>query len=146
MTERRSFDEESSAVQTHLGIIQDVIRRMAENSRSCKVWCVTLISAILVLVARAAEPQHVFIALVPTLLLMVLDLYYLALERAFRCSYKEFVDKLHNGSLEVHDVYRIQPAGSIPKTCLRCLTSFSIYAFYPFILGTVIVAWWVIAP
>ena len=78
-----NLDVESSAVQKHLEIIQGVITRMAENSRSCKVWCVTLVAATLVLVARTGEPQHALIALVPTALLLVLDTYYLALERAF---------------------------------------------------------------
>ena len=146
MTERRSFDEESSAVQTHLSIMQGVIGRMAGNSRSCKVWCVTLVAAILVLVARTAEPQLAFIALVPTVMFMVLDLYYLALERAFISSYKAFVEKLHDGVLEARDIYRVAPTGSIPKTFLSCLNSFSIYPFYLFTIGMVVFAWWVIAP
>ena len=50
-----SLNEESPAVQTHLTIMQGVIQRMAENSRSCKVWCVTLVAAVLVLVARTGS-------------------------------------------------------------------------------------------
>ena len=75
------LNEESSSVQTHLTIMQGVINRMAENSRSCKVWCVTLVAATLVLVARTGEPQHALIALVPTLLFLFLDSYYLALNQ-----------------------------------------------------------------
>ena len=52
MIDQSQLNHESSAVQKHLEIMQGVIFRMAENSRSCKVWCVTLVSAILVLVAR----------------------------------------------------------------------------------------------
>ena len=51
MVQGRPINEESSAVQSHLNIMQGVINRMAENSRSCKVWCVTLVAATLVLVA-----------------------------------------------------------------------------------------------
>ena len=83
MAENQPLNENSSAVQTHLTMMQGVITRMAENSRSCKVWCVTLVAAVLVLVARTGEPQHALIALVPTLLFLFLDSYYLALERAF---------------------------------------------------------------
>ena len=61
--------------------MQGVIQRMAENSRSCKLWCVTLVSATLVLVARTGESQSALIALGPTLLFLALDAYYLALER-----------------------------------------------------------------
>ena len=56
MTENRSLNEDPSSVQAHLTIMQGVIQRMAENSRSCKVWCVTLVAATLVLVARTGEP------------------------------------------------------------------------------------------
>ena len=83
MTEKQPLNEESPAVQAHLTIVQGVIQRMAENSRSCKVWCITLVSAVLVLVAQTKEPQYALIALVPAFLFLVLDTYYLALERAF---------------------------------------------------------------
>ena len=68
MAESENYGVESSAVQKHLEIIQAVISRMAENSRSCKVWCVTLVAATLVLVARTGEPKHALIALAPTAL------------------------------------------------------------------------------
>ena len=52
MSQEQPLNENSPAVQTHLTMMQGVINRMAENSRSCKVWCVTLVAAVLVLVAR----------------------------------------------------------------------------------------------
>ena len=55
MTEQSYLGHESAAVQKHLEIMQGVINRMAENSRSCKVWCVTLVAATLVLVARTGS-------------------------------------------------------------------------------------------
>ena len=91
MTEDRPISHESPAVRTHLEIVQGVIQRMAENSRSCKVWCVTLVSAILVLVARTGKAEHAMIAVAPTVLFLVLDAYYLSLEGAFRKSYDAFV-------------------------------------------------------
>ena len=48
-----------------------VVQRMAENSRSCKVWCVTLVAATLVMVALTGEQQHAVVALVPTLLFLL---------------------------------------------------------------------------
>ena len=56
MTAQPELNHDSSAVQKHLEIMQGVINRMAENSRSCKIWCVTLVAATLVLVARTGEP------------------------------------------------------------------------------------------
>ena len=147
MSANPSLNEESSAVQTHLTIMQGVINRMAENSRSCKVWCVTLVAATLVLVARTGEPQHALIALVPTLLFLFLDSYYLALERSFIRSQNAFVAKLHRGELESADIYRVVPTGMGWRLVGRCLLgSVSIWPFYLLVTATILLAWLLIIP
>lgn len=142
MKENPSLGVESSAVQKHLEIMQGVIQRMADNSRSCKVWCVTLVSAILVLVARTGKPEHALIALAPTVLFYVLDAYYLALERGFRRSHERFVCKLHKERITESDLYTVIPTGSTPKGILWALfKSFSILPFYAVVVATVVLAW-----
>ena len=142
-----SHGVDSSAVQRHLEIMQGVINRMAENSRSCKVWCVTLVAATLVLVARTGEPQHTLIALVPTLLFLFLDSYYLALERSFIASQNTFVRKLHRGELELADFYRVAPTGMGLSLVVRCLLgSVSIWPFYLLVAATILLAWLLIIP
>ena len=128
-------------MQAHLTIMQGVIQRMAENSRSCKVWCVTLVSAVLVLVARTENSDHALIALLPTLLFLILDTYYLALEQAFRRSYDNFVGKLHGEHLNMSDIYTVAPSGGIPGHFFASLRSFSIWLFYPAVGATVVLAW-----
>ena len=147
MSTNPSLNEESSAVRAHLNIMQGVINRMAENSRSCKVWCVTLVAATLVLVARTGEPQHALIALVPTLLFLVLDAYYLALERAFIKSQNAFVAKLHSDGLQRSDVYRVVPTGMGLGLVGRCLFgSVSIWPFYLLVAVTILLTWLLIIP
>ena len=146
MSENQPLNEESPAVQAHLTMMQGVINRMAENSRSCKVWCVTLVAAVLVLVARTGEPQHALIGLVPTLLFLFLDAYYLALERAFIKSQNAFVEKLHCGNLKLTDVYRVAPTGMGLLPVGRCLGSVAIWLFYPLVVVTVVLAWQLILP
>ena len=141
MTEPPSYDAESSAVQTHLKIMQGVIERMAENSRSCKVWCVTLVSASLILVARTDQPNYILVALVPIVLFLILDTYYLTLERAFRCSYDTFVEELKNDNISSSDLYIVKPTGTIPKLFMYSLRSFSIYIFYPILVISVLIIW-----
>ena len=127
--------------------MQGVINRMAENSRSCKVWCVTLVAATLVLVARTGEPQHALIALVPTLLFLFLDSYYLALERAFIGSQNAFVAKVHRGELESADLYRVVPAGMGWRLVGWCLLgSVSIWPFYLLVAVTILLTWLLIIP
>ncbi len=142
MTEQPPLNHESSAVQKHLEIMQSVITRMAENSRSCKVWCVTLVAATLVLVARTGEPRHALIALAPAALLYVLDAYYLMLEKRFRTSYNNFVDKVHDGQVSTTDLYSVVPDGPIVEAMLRAMfRSFSIVPFYVAVIATVLLAW-----
>lgn len=124
------LSETSPSVQGHLGILQSVIQRMAGNSTLCKTWCITVVSAILVIVADKGKPDFAFIALVPTLLFLGLDAYYLALEKAFRASYAEFVRKLHAGVAKAEDLYAVAPMGSYSKHQLEALKSFSVWGFY----------------
>ena len=147
MVENQPLNENSPAVQKHLEIMQGVINRMAENSRSCKVWCVTLVAATLVLVARTGEPQHALIALVPTLLFLFLDSYYLALERVFIRSQNAFVSKLQRDELDRADVYRVIPTGMGWRLVGRCLFgSVSIWPFYLLVAVTIILTWLLIIP
>ena len=127
------FNADSSAVQTHLSIMQDIIQRMAENSRSCKTWCVTIVSAVLVLVARVekSDSNDILIALAPAFLFLFLDTYYLALERGFRKSFETFVEKLHAADEDISsDLYVVETTGSRLSHFFRSLLSFSIWPFY----------------
>ena len=147
MPEQPVPDPDSPAIQTHLNIVPGVIQRMAESSRSCKLWCVTLVAATLVLVARTREPRHALIALVPTLLLLVLDAYYLALERALRNSYNAFVGDLHRGELCHSELFTVAPLGMDWRLVGRCLLgSVSILPFYVLVAATVLLAWLLVLP
>jgi len=146
MPDERKYGEESPAVQVHLGIAQSVIQRMASNSASCKAWCITLVAAILVIVADKGKPSYALIAAIPTLLFLVLDAYYLALERCFRVSYNEFIDKVHSGRVVASDLYAVVPRGSLVKVLAQSLGSFSIWPFY-LTLGVMIwLSMWIVIP
>ena len=146
MAESTNIGVESSAVQKHLEMMQGVIQRMAENSRSCKLWCVTLVAAVLVLVARTGEPRHALIALIPTLLFLFLDSYYLALEKAFRRSQNAFVAKLHEGKLQDNDIYKVVRKGMGTGLGVGSLLgSLSILPFYIPLAATILVVWlWIL--
>ena len=70
---------------------------------------------------------------------LILDAYYLALERVFRESYNSFVCKLARGELTPCDLYVVKPTGSVPRTFFRSLNSFSIWPFYAALAITVLV-------
>jgi hypothetical protein len=135
MSEPEEYRENSQAVQAHLRLLQSVIERMAGNSSSCKAWCIALVSAMLVVVGDKHQPEYVWIALIPTLLFLSLDAYYLALERGFRRSYNDFIDKVHRGRLAPSDLYSLEPSGSLFRQFLKSLKSFSVWPMY----GTLVV-------
>jgi hypothetical protein len=137
MPEVGKFGEDSAAVQAHLNITQAAITRMASNSAGCKAWCITLVSAILVIVADKGKPPYALIALIPAVLFLVLDAYYLALERCFRQSYNTFIEKLHGGQVASSDLYAVMPGGSVLKSFGAAILSFSIWPFYGTIVGMI---------
>lgn len=139
-TQAEPRSEESVAVQAHLQILQGVIQRMASNSTSCKAWCITLVSAMLVLVADKGKPELAWLAIVPSLLFFALDAYYLAMERAFRASYNAFVRKLHGGRVQAEDIYSISPKGEMSRHQIDALKSFSVWGFYGALVVLVMLA------
>lgn len=142
MASQPEYDANSEAVRTHLTILQDVIRRMAGNSASCKNWCILLVAAILVLVARTGAPAYALLALIPALLFLFLDAYYLALEQVFRNSYNAFVLKLHSdGAVGLSDLYVVRPVGPINKQMLVSLRSTSVWPFYLALVVAILLVW-----
>ena len=146
MAGNSNFNAESQAVQTHITIMQGVIQRMAENSRSCKVWCVIIVAAVLVLVARAEKPSYALIAFIPAILFLILDTYYLSLEQRFRNSYNEFVERLHRGELPASVLYDVKPTGSVWRHAWRSARSFSILPFYAALIVMVVIVWQAVVP
>ena len=136
------LNEASPSIQTHLQIIQGVIQRMASNSASCKTWCVTIVAAILVLAGEKENPKLVCIALMPTILFGALDVYYLGLEKGFRKSYNDFIEKLHSERLVASDLYSMTPTGG--RRLLESMTSFSIWGFYVTLILLAMLTVWLI--
>jgi hypothetical protein len=139
---------DSPSVQSYLTILQAVIGRMASNSANCKTWCITLVSAIVVIIADKGKPSYVWISIVPIVLFLVLDSYYLSLERQFRGVYNDFIRKLHFGNATVEDVFYVAPRAGGPATSaliLKASASFSVWPFYALLaLMLLVVRVWVL--
>jgi len=72
---------------TYLQMIQSIISRMASNSFLLKGWTVTLVSALFALAAKDSNHIYFVLAYFPTIMLWVLDGYFLSQERLFRSLY-----------------------------------------------------------
>lgn len=119
-----------TAVEAHLTMMQGVINRMATNSASCKAWCVSLVSALLVVIMDKGKSELFPVAYIPAILFLLLDGYYLVQEKRFRNSYNAFIDKLHANDIVANDLYAISPSGSWQAALLHSAKSFSIWPFY----------------
>jgi hypothetical protein len=123
---------ESPAVQSYLTIVQSVISRMASNSSSCKTWCLSLVSAIMVVVADKGTPNYIWISGVPILLFLILDSYYLSLERLFRGVYNDFIRTLHHGRATVDDIVLVGAHGGWRPASVNILKAGCSFAVWPF--------------
>lgn len=124
---------DSPAAQSHLSMVQGVISRLASNSSACKAWAIGLVSAIVLVVADRGHPDLLIVAGIPVLLFLVLDAYYLGLERRCRSSYETFVRRLHAGEATVDDAFVLAPRPrglDAIKEAYSAISSFSVYPFY----------------
>lgn len=129
------------ATQTYLSLLQGVISRMAGNSANCKTWSVSLVSAILVLAIDKGKPIAGLIGLLPVILFMWLDAYYLRLERAFRTRYNIFVKWLYREDTEPHPplfdmtpAFDVAPRDEPSNTISASMRSPAIWPFYSLLL------------
>ena len=81
----------------HLEMIQSIITRMAQNSFMIKGWSLTLVVAMFAFVPKTAY-LFIPIVIVPVLIFVCLDAYYLQLERRYRKLY-DIVKKKKNPML-----------------------------------------------
>lgn len=137
--------ETSKSIHLHLENMSSIIERMATNSESSKTWCISLVSAIIVVVSEEKTPRLIWLALLPTLMFFVLDVYYLSLERGFRSSYSEFVKKLHNNSLRLEDLFLFD-SGDVGSQVFKAISSFSVWPFYGLLTGGIILVSFLVDP
>ena len=71
----------------HLEFIQGVINRLASDSFRMKGWCVVLVAALFILLAREGRVEFIAVALIPVIAFWGLDGYFLWQERLYRALY-----------------------------------------------------------
>lgn len=131
MSDAGGYDLNSIAVQTHLQIYQNILARMASNSSSAKTWCVTVVTAILVLLIERKDQYALPIAAIPIILFSILDVYYLSLEKRFRRSYSKFVEVLHSGKDQAGvRVFEVLPDSNVARYVFDSVFSVSVFPFY----------------
>ena len=133
---------DSPSVQSYLSILQNVIGRMGTNSAGCKTWCIALVSAIVVILSDKANPDYIWVTLIPITLFFFLDSFYLGLESRFRQRYDEFIEKLHKDDASIDDMFIVTLEKGLCKTLDATITaavSISVWPFYVFLIGMLVI-------
>ena len=121
-----------SSANSFLANLQAIISRMTTYSSNCKQFCVTLVSAILVISFNKERPEAIFVGFMAVFVFLFLDAYYLSIERDFRKIYDSFVEELHAGTADT-TVFTIElpnERGHRMRDTFKALLSFSVFGFY----------------
>ena len=130
----------SALIQAQLSVYQQIIQRMSGNSTQCKTYCVTVVSAILVIIANKTEANLVWISILPLLSFLVLDAYYLSLERGFRESYGQFIGRIGLEDFSITEALKIQPHANGKRYFIESIFSISVLPFYLGIMSFIFLA------
>jgi len=112
-------------------IIQDIIKRMADNSFKIKAWAITLIVATLLIKSHL---NNAAIALLPLLTFWFLDAYYLQQEKIFREIYKDKILNKSNNAETMFQINTLSYKKFVPNIFLIMIWNKSITPLYSTIL------------
>ena len=134
-----SKEQESYSKIEHLKMIEEVIKRMANNSLDIKKLYVTFFVAFMVLILKEKVTMTnndyrltIFIMLIITVVFGFLDMYYLTLER----KYRDLFDYINLGLNEENYIMKISKISmtAIVINCYNCKSNLLFYFIFIFIL------------
>lgn len=124
------------SVCTYLEFLQGIINRMGTNSGNVKAL-ISVVYTIFItaLVAVSELVVYWWIGVVISFVGILLDSYYLALEKIYRKKYNNFIKELNKGNLNEKEIYNMNPKTTDLKyevlaVMLETIISFSILGFY----------------
>ena len=131
---------DSPAVIAYINLLQGIINRLANNSASCKTWCLALVGALLSLAGATHVPGIVTFALVPIVIFGFLDMMYLAQERAYRDLFGRVMGLIRKGELKRDHIFDARAPLKL-RAVISALGSWSIFPVYlTLIAGYIVVA------
>jgi hypothetical protein len=135
MPEKSEFyPADNPAATKHIDVLQGIINRLANNSASCKTWCLTLTGALLSLAGATKVPELVFLAIAPLVVFRYLDSRYLAQERAYRGKYNAIIKLIQDGNYKREHVFSAGAAWT-PADLQEALRSWSVRPLYCTLIG-----------
>ncbi len=121
---------DNSDMVAYLQMIQSSIERMSSTSAIFKGFCATIVTGIAAVSFTEINRGIMLLAFSPVICFLILDIYYLQLERRFRMLYDDV--RLGNHQVD-YDLVPPKIKRSEEKTnatIISCILSPSIYLFY----------------
>jgi hypothetical protein len=116
-----------------LGRYQDLVGRLASASAQVKTWCVTVVAGLVAVAVGQHRSALVLLGLVVLIPFAYLDAYYLALERGFRRSSRDLVERVAGDHLDDWTkLVTVEAPGAHEgwRTIVSCARSTGIWPFY----------------
>ena len=142
---RKILDLKNQAsVVSYLESLQSVISRMGGNSANIKALIAVVYTIfITILIAIKELKTYWWIGLIIVFVGILMDTYYLALEKMYRRKYNDFVDILNKGQIDEKAIYNMNPKSTYLKyelfaVMLDAVRSFSVIVFYILFIGITI--------
>lgn len=120
---------QASLARDNLEWIRSTISRMSDLSQKTKAWTITITTALAIFLLQSGQ-YHLLIGLPPILVFMVLDAYYLALERHFRFELGRLTEAAAAGKFSKAIITAKPGTRKIITLFTGALVSPSIIAFY----------------
>lgn len=126
-----------TATTAHINLLQGIITRLANNSASCKTWCLSIVAALLSLAGTTHNPDLVTIALVPVVAFGFIDTMYLAHETAYRDFYTDVVKKIRANKYTTDDVFEAKGWPGLCRFAWCFVRAAASWAIWPVYLGLI---------
>ena len=120
----------------YLQMIQEPICRMSTTSAIFKGFAATIVAGISALAYSDVNPLVLILSFVPVILFLLLDIYYLKIEKRFRYLYEQVRQNEKDVDFSMSVVVSNKEAKS---RLIDCLKSPSIWMFYPIMISILVV-------
>ena len=129
-----------SEVQGFISQLDSIINRMGANSANAKNWLMTIVAAAVAIQWSQDQLDKVLWLLIPTVLFLLTDLYYLGMERHFIDLQTSFINKVRSGDDISNIVYTIPETSKCEQICntFAAIDSLSIWPFYSIVIGCIL--------
>jgi len=130
---------DNPGVIAHLNLLQGIINRLANNSASCKTWCLTLVGALVGLAGATHQPGIVQFAALPVIIFGFLDTRYLAHERAYRTLFTDLARLVQAGAYPRSEAFTAEASTDVVDT-ICAFFSWSVAPVYVVLIAMYFIA------